>query len=488
MKLHALLPDGVALGGPDPDIAGLTADSRAVRPGWLFAALPGTQLDGARFVPVAIAAGAAAVLVAEAAAATLPALPAQVAVIRSAEPRRTLALLAARLYAAQPAVTVAVTGTNGKTSVAEFTRQIFRAMGRRAASLGTIGLVKPDGGVYGSLTTPDPVSLHQTLAGLAGEGVTHLALEASSHGLDQFRLDGVRLAAGAFTNLGRDHLDDHPTVEAYLQAKLRLFEALLQPGQPAVIHADDARSAEVIALARRRGLEVITTGRTGDTLRLVSLAPDGFAQRLEVAHAGRTYTLRLPLPGDYQATNALVAAGLAIAAGEPADQVLAALDGLTGVDGRLDVVGRARGGLVVVDYAHKPEALAAALAALRPFATGRLVCVFGCGGDRDRGKRPIMGGIAAAQADAVIVTDDNPRSERPEAIRAEVLAGVPAGERDKIREIGDRGEAIAAAVGSMGAGDVILVAGKGHETGQIVGDTVLDFSDHDVLEAALEQA
>lgn len=462
------------------DVTGITADSRRVEPGFLFAALPGTKADGARFVADAKAKGAVAVLAGE--TAELP-MQIELPVLRAREPRRALALIAARFYREQPKTVVAVTGTSGKTSVADFTRQIFASLGRKAASLGTIGVVKPDGAVYGSLTTPDPVSLMKTLAELAGEGITHLAFEASSHGLDQYRLDGVRLAAGAFTNLGRDHLDYHPTIDAYLAAKLRLFEELLEPGQPAVINMDGDRAADVVAAARRRGLRLITVGAAGETLRQVELANDGFAQRLRIVHAGREYDVRLPLVGAYQAANALVAAGLAIAVGEAADGVFAALEKLKGVKGRLDIAGTRNGGLAVVDYAHKPEALAAALDSVRPFASGRLICVFGCGGDRDRGKRPLMGRIAVEKADIVIVTDDNPRSEVPAAIRGEILAAAPGA-----REIGDRAEAIGAAVAMMGEGDVVLVAGKGHETGQIVGDRVLPFSDHEVLRKALEQA
>jgi UDP-N-acetylmuramoyl-L-alanyl-D-glutamate--2,6-diaminopimelate ligase len=459
------------------DVRGITADSRAVKPGFVFAAMPGTRLDGTRFVADAVAKGAVAVLVHADAVVT-----AAVPILRSADPRRALALIAARFYSAQPSVTVAVTGTNGKTSVAEFTRQIFMQCGRQAASLGTIGLVKPDGGVYGSLTTPDPVSLHETLAELAQEGVTHLSLEASSHGLDQRRLDGVRLAAGAFTNLGRDHLDYHPTEDEYLAAKMRLFSELLAPGQPAIVNADGSRSADVIRAAQARGLRVITTGRKGADITLTALQRDGFAQRITIAHAGQIFEMRFPLLGGYQVENALVAAGLAIATGENAARAIAALEKLRGVNGRLEIVGERAGGLAVVDYAHKPEALGAALDALKPFATGRLICVFGCGGDRDRGKRPIMGRIAVDKADVVIVTDDNPRSEQPEAIRAAILADAPGA-----REIGDRAEAIRAGVAMLGAGDVLLVAGKGHETGQIVGDKVLPFSDHDATRAALQE-
>jgi UDP-N-acetylmuramoyl-L-alanyl-D-glutamate--2,6-diaminopimelate ligase len=394
-----------------------------------------------------------------------------------------LALLAGRFYPAQPGTILAVTGTSGKTSVAEFTRQILAARGHRAASLGTIGLVKPGGSIYGALTTPDPVTLHRTLAELAGEGITHLAFEASSHGLDQYRLDGVAIKAAAFTNLGRDHLDYHPTVETYLAAKLRLFSDLLPQDGVAVVNADAEHAVDIIAAAKRTRRTVLTVGKTGETLKLEALGRDGFGQRLRVRHNDAGYDIRLPLLGDYQASNALVAAGLAVAAGETVARVLPALEKLTGVKGRLEIVAMVSGALVVIDYAHKPDALTAALQALRPFARGKLICVLGCGGDRDKGKRPIMGQIASTLANTVIVTDDNPRSEQPEAIRAEILAGAPAA-----REIGDRAEAIRAGLRLLGGGDLLLIAGKGHETGQIIGTEVLPFSDHEAVQTALAEA
>ncbi len=461
------------------EITSLTADSREVKHGSLFAALPGTTVDGTKFIPDAIAAGAAAVLVAH--DADLGQIPESVIVVRSHNPRRDLARMAACFSARQPPTAVAVTGTSGKTSVVEFTRQIFAASGARAASIGTIGIVKPDGGRYGSLTTPDPVTLHQSLAELAEDGVTHLAFEASSHGLDQHRLDGVQMTAAAFTNLGRDHLDYHPDLASYLKAKLRLFSELLKPGQIAVINTDGASHEEVAATATARGLKVLTVGRQGRDLRLLSVEREGFSQRLRIEADGRVLDVRLPLIGDYQVENALVAAGLAIAAGVPAATALGAFAELKGVPGRLEIVGESQGGLVVVDYAHKPEALTAALQGVRPFATGKLICVFGCGGDRDRGKREIMGQIAEQKADVVIVTDDNPRSEEPSAIRADVLQGCP-----NAIEIGDRRQAIISAVGMAGAGDVVLIAGKGHETGQVVGNQLLPFSDHEVAGEAIE--
>ncbi len=485
MRLSALTEPNVATGPrvaiagatADPEIVGITADSRAVEPGWLFAALAGSRTDGAKYLAQAVARGAAAVLIGS----DVAEAPPGVAVVRSDEPRRALALMAARFYPRQPATIVAITGTNGKTSIAEFARQIFAACGHKAASLGTIGVVKPDGAVYGSLTTPDPVTLHRTLQGLADESVTHLALEASSHGLDQFRLDGVRLTAAAFNNLGRDHLDYHPTMEAYLAAKLRLWE-LLPAGAPAVVNRDGPEAARASAAAHACGLQVHTTGIDGETLKLVSVKPSGFRQRLEILHEGRIRAVDLPLIGGYQAGNALVAAMLAIASGDAVDPVLAALADLHGVKGRLEVAAEINGGIAVVDYAHKPEALAAALGALRPFANGRLICIVGCGGDRDTGKRPIMGRIAVEQADVTIVTDDNPRTEQPAAIRAAVLAGAVGA-----TEIGDRAEAIRAGVAMLGPGDVLLVAGKGHETGQIVGDRVLPFSDHEEILKSVQE-
>ena len=486
MQIKDLISSDVHLvAGPgDVRVTGITADSRQVQPGMIFTALAGTATDGARFIADAVAKGVVAVLIG---AGVAPTVGSGIAVLRSAEPRRTLAQIAARFYPRQPEHVVAITGTNGKTSVADFTRQLLSALGREAASLGTIGVVKPSGAVYGSLTTPDPVTLHRTLDGLAAEGVTHLAMEASSHGLDQFRLDGVRLAAGAFLNLGRDHLDYHPDIPHYLNAKLGLFTRLLKPGQPAIVNVDAPFAAEALAAARARGLRVMTIGAGGETLRLANVTRDGFKQRLSIVHDGRTYPVRLGLIGEYQASNALVAAAFAIALGEEPSLAIRALEVLEGVSGRLEVVGEKRGGLAVVDYAHKPEALAAALGALRPFASGRLICVMGCGGNRDAGKRPIMGRIAAEQADIVIVTDDNPRSEVPADIRRAVLEGMPAGAAE-ILEIGDRGAAIAAAIGKLQRGDVALIAGKGHETGQILGGVTIPFSDQDAVRACLVQS
>jgi UDP-N-acetylmuramoyl-L-alanyl-D-glutamate--2,6-diaminopimelate ligase len=480
MKLSDLLADSAAMDARlgATEVVGMTADSRTVKPGDVFFAVPGSKADGTTFAGASLAAGAAAVVAERVPAGGVP--DAQYIVV--GDVRRALALAAARMYPRQPGVIAAVTGTSGKTSVAAFTRQIWSALGHEAASIGTIGVVTPRREVYGSLTTPDPVGLHRTLSELAGEGVTHLAVEASSHGLDQHRLDGVRVAAGAFTNLSRDHLDYHASVEAYLAAKLRLFEALVVEGGSAVIDVDHEHSGKVVAAAKARGLRLLTVGRRGDGIRLQEAAIDGFAQRLVLVHGGRHSQVRLPLVGAFQVENALVAAGLAIATGGEPAAVFAALTRLKGAKGRLDFAGERNGAPIFVDYAHKPDALEKALAALRPYARRRLVVVFGAGGDRDVGKRPLMGAIAAQGADAVIVTDDNPRNESPSAIRAAILQAAPGA-----IEVGDRGEAIRSAVASLAPGDVLLIAGKGHESGQIVGDRILPFSDHEAVKAALQE-
>jgi UDP-N-acetylmuramoyl-L-alanyl-D-glutamate--2,6-diaminopimelate ligase len=459
------------------EIAGVSADSRAVKPGDLFVAVAGAKADGLNFVSQALAAGAVAIMAQQPPPTPLPA---SVAFIKVDDARRALALAAAKFFSRQPQVIAAVTGTSGKTSVAAFTRQLWTALGHTAASIGTVGLVSPEREVYGSLTTPDPVALHRSLDQLAREGVTHLAIEASSHGLDQRRLDGVRFAAGGFTNLSRDHLDYHPTLEAYLAAKLRLFTDLIEPGGAAVIAADHEQAEIVATAARRRNLRLLSVGRRGDGIRLIESRIEGFAQMLALEHAARNYRVRLPLPGAFQVDNALVAAGLVIATGGEPSATFAALGDLKGAKGRLELVGEHNGAPIFVDYAHKPDALAKALEALRPYASGRLVVVFGCGGDRDQGKRPMMGAIAAKLADRVVVTDDNPRSENPAAIRAAILEAAPGA-----LEIGDRREAISHSIEDLRRGDVLLIAGKGHETGQIIGKQVLPFSDHEAVAAAL---
>jgi UDP-N-acetylmuramoyl-L-alanyl-D-glutamate--2,6-diaminopimelate ligase len=481
MRLGDLFGDDARIDSQAEAIAveGLAVDSRIVKPGDLFFALAGHQTDGARFIDSAIRAGAVAIAGHHPPQATLG-----VPFVTTPNPRRALSLAAAKFFPKQPATIVAVTGTSGKTSVAAFARQIWQRLGHASASIGTIGLVSPKRTVYGSLTTPDPIALHRELDEIARDGVTHLAFEASSHGLDQFRLDGVRISAGGFTNLSRDHLDYHPDVAHYLAAKARLFRELIVPGGAAVISADHDSSPAVIEAARTRGLRIVTIGSQGDGagegIRLVEATIEGYAQNLKLEHRGYPYSVRLPLVGAFQIENALVAAALAIATGSEADAVFESLEALEGAKGRLERVGEYNGAPIFVDYAHKPDALAKALQALRPYARRKLVVVFGAGGDRDLGKRPLMGAIASENADSVIVTDDNPRSENPEKIRAAILAAAKGA-----KDIGDRASAIRAAIADLEPGDALVIAGKGHETGQIVGDRVLPFSDHDAVAAAL---
>jgi UDP-N-acetylmuramoyl-L-alanyl-D-glutamate--2,6-diaminopimelate ligase len=476
--LAGILPvEGAA--SVDMEITGVSSDSRQVEPGVIFFALSGSKADGAAFAADAARRGAVAIVSGKGGvAADLP-----VPVLTVEDPRLALALSAARFFGKQPETMVAVTGTSGKTSVAAFTRQIWEQSGFAAASIGTTGVVAPGRNDYGSLTTPDPVALHRLLRELADAGVTHASMEASSHGLDQRRLDGVRLAAGGFTNLGRDHMDYHPTVEDYHRAKMRLFDTLLPKGAPAVVFADDPWSAPTVKAAAAAGLTVLTVGRGGDFLKLKRVEHERHRQRAEVEAEGVLYEVDLPLAGDFQISNALVSAGLAISTGTPVAKALMALEKLKGAPGRLDLVGMtAKGAPVYVDYAHKPDALENVLASVRPFTTGRVMVVFGCGGDRDRGKRPIMGEIATRLADVVIVTDDNPRSEVPAAIRAAILAAAPGA-----LEIADRREAIHEAVAMLHAGDTLIVAGKGHEEGQTIGSETLHFSDHEEVRAALRE-
>jgi UDP-N-acetylmuramoyl-L-alanyl-D-glutamate--2,6-diaminopimelate ligase len=478
VKLRDLLPEAAA----DPrldgiEVVGVTSDSRKVKPGFLFVAIAGNKTDGARFVKQAASDGAVAVIAEQ----RPDTLPDAMTFIRAANPRRLLALAAAKIFPRQPTTIAAVTGTSGKTSVAAFTRQIWNELGYRAASIGTVGVVSPAGERYGSLTTPDPVELHKTLDQLAKEGVTHLALEASSHGLDQHRLDGVCIAAGGFTNLSRDHLDYHPTIEAYLAAKLRLFEDLIVPGGTAVIGVDDCYARRVAEAAKRRDLKIIAVGEQGADIKFVGATIDGFNQIVTIVHKGHKYKVRLPLVGAFQVQNAGIAAGLAIATGAEPARAFAAMEKLVGAKGRLELAGTHNGAPIFIDYAHKPDALKKALESLRPYARGKLVVVFGAGGDRDTGKRPIMGRIASENADRVIVTDDNPRSESPAAIRAAILAEAPGAV-----EIGDRAEAIKKTIAALATGDVLLIAGKGHELGQIIGDRIVPFSDHEAVAAALK--
>ncbi|HMO67791.1 MAG TPA: UDP-N-acetylmuramoyl-L-alanyl-D-glutamate--2,6-diaminopimelate ligase [Novosphingobium sp.] len=461
---------GLGLAG-DAQVTGFAIDHRKVAPGCVFGAFQGASVNGEDFIPAAIAAGAVAVVTREGVA-----IDGAIA-IRAEEPRRLFASLASAFFAPVPEVLVAVTGTNGKTSTVELTRQIWRLGGERAASIGTLGVTTPDGSVSTGLTTPDVVTLLANLAGLAREGVSHVAYEASSHGLAQFRSEGPRVAAGAFTNLSRDHLDYHATMEAYFAAKMRLFDEVVADDGAAVVWADDAWSDRAIAHAMKRGLRLFTVGEKGEGIRLMGRTPTQLGQLLEIELEGAVHKVNLPLIGAYQAANALVAAGLVLATGGQAAQVLDALSRLQPVRGRLERAALNRHGApVYVDYAHTPDALDAAIAALRPHTQGRLIVVFGAGGDRDRGKRPLMGRVAAMKADLAIVTDDNPRGEDAAQIRREVLAGCTNG-----REIADRREAIAAAMAEAGAADIVLIAGKGHEQGQIVGSgaamRVLPFDD-----------
>ncbi|MEO0496812.1 MAG: UDP-N-acetylmuramoyl-L-alanyl-D-glutamate--2,6-diaminopimelate ligase [Pseudomonadota bacterium] len=465
------------IGDGSMPISGLTADSRKVSKGALFAALPGVKTDGSAYITQAIEAGACAIL------STAPLEDAMdgVASVVCDNPRLALAQMAARFHAPQPQTIAAVTGTAGKTSVVAFLRQIWEHAGIPAASLGTTGVVAKGRAQEGELTTPDPVSLAQTMHSIAQMGVTHCAMEASSHGLDQYRLDGMAIAVAGFTNLGRDHMDYHETVEDYLAAKMRLFTQLLPAGGAAIIFADDPFSRRAIDAAKGAGRTVRTVGRKGEFISLKRVEHTRDGQSVELLHDGDVYRVDFPLAGGFQIANGLVAAGMAISTGTRPAQAFAALETLQGAPGRLEKVGStAQGAPAYVDYAHKPEALENVLEAVRPFTTGRIVTVFGCGGDRDPGKRVIMGEIAQRLSDIVIVTDDNPRTEDPSSIRAQVMAGCP-----KATEIGDRAAAIVAGVQLLERGDCLIVAGKGHENGQKIGDQEFPFLDHDHVRNAL---
>ncbi len=471
---------------PDPaldglTLTGLTADSREVQPGYLFAALPGTRADGRAFIAEAIAHGAAAILAPP--GTVLPEGAGAVRLIQDDTPRRRFARLAAAHFRLQPETIVAVTGTNGKTSTVHFTRQIWESLGHRAASLGTLGISAPGFERHGETTTPDPVALHGSLADLAAAGVTRLAMEASSHGLHQYRLDGVRITAAGFTNLGRDHLDYHGTMDAYLAAKARLFDEVLALGGTAVLNADAPESPALATRCARSGRALLSYGRKGMDIRIEEAVPLAEGIRLELSIRQRRFVLVLPLVGGFQAYNALCALGLVLAGDADPVAAVGALGRLKGVRGRLELVARHPGGApVYVDYAHTPDALETVLTALRPHAAGRLTVVFGCGGDRDRGKRPLMGAVAARLADRVYVTDDNPRSEIPAAIRAQILAAAPGAV-----EIDRREAAIRTAVAELAAGDLLVIAGKGHETGQIIGDEVKPFDDAEQARAAVAE-
>ena len=468
------------------EITGITADSRNVEPGFLFAALPGAQTEGARFIPQALRQGAAAILGAPELKKAFPDSDAEF--LPAENSRKAFAMLAARFHDAQPRKIAAVTGTNGKSSVVGFARQIWEHLGVRAASLGTLGLEPPleipdaDADVQTSpLTTPDPARLHHLLAGLAAQKIDHLAMEASSHGLEQFRLDGVHVSVAVFTTLSRDHLDYHGSTEAYLAAKLRLFSEVLDKNGTAVLNADDAACDRFQEACTKRGIRILRYGENGDALRLLESRPVANGQDIVCEIFGKTTRFHLPLVGVFQAKNALAALGLVHATGADAEQALATLPRLCPIPGRMERIGKlANGAQIHVDYAHTPDALANALRALRPYATGRLVVLFGCGGDRDRGKRPEMGAVADALADAVFITDDNPRNEDAATIRQEILVASRKG-----KEIPDRCLAIHAAIESLGADDVLLIAGKGHEQGQIVNAEILPFDDREVARNAM---
>ena len=475
MKLNQLIP-----GAPDLEITGFTADSRKVAKGFVFAALKGVVADGRDYIDMAIEHGAIAIITDE--------RPGEWSVpsLKTEEPRLALAESAAAFFHNQPEIMVGVTGTNGKSSTVDFLRQIWNECGHVSASLGTLGAVGPNGAVDLGHTTPDPVSIHSTLATLAHEGVTHAAMEASSHGLAQYRMHGVKLAAGAFLNLTQDHLDYHKDLDDYLNAKLKLFTELLPKGAPAVINADSPHRERVEAVALEAGLKPFTFGWRGDHLWIDEITPRNTGQELrlqwETPQGDKETIVQLPLIGEFQALNALAAAGLALAMGEDAEKVFSGMSKLKGVKGRLELVGETKSGAgVFVDYAHTPDGLETLLKAARPHAAKKVVCVFGCGGDRDPYKRPVMGEIASRFADKVIVTDDNPRSENPDAIRAAILEKCAGA-----HEIADRNEAIRVAVAELEKGDVLLVAGKGHETGQIIKGEVHHFSDHEAVQAALE--
>jgi UDP-N-acetylmuramoyl-L-alanyl-D-glutamate--2,6-diaminopimelate ligase len=451
----------------DSEVTGFAIDHREVARGNVFGAFKGAAFDGEDFIGQAVDRGAVAVV------ARPEAKVERVPHLADEQPRRLFAELAAKFYPPYPDTVVAVTGTNGKTSTVEMTRQIWRMSGHRSASIGTLGVTTSDEQVKTGLTTPDIVTFLSNMAGLKRMGVSHVAYEASSHGLDQHRCEGVPLAAAAFTNFSRDHLDYHGTMDAYFEAKMRLFEELLPPGSPAVIWTDDPKSAEVMERAAKRGHALVTVGRKGETIRLVEQTPTALGQKLTLEHQGKPYRLALPLIGAYQSSNVLTAAGLVLATGGEWNTTFAAMQRVAPVRGRLEraVISRT-GAPVYIDYAHTPDALEAAIAALRPHIEGRLITVFGAGGDRDRGKRPEMGAVASRLSEVVIVTDDNPRSEDPAVIRSGIMAGASGA-----TEVPGRREAIAEAIRIARPGDIVLVAGKGHETGQIVGDRVLPFDD-----------
>lgn len=483
MRLSELIQNGAPHAGAvaeDIEIRGLTSDSRQVEPGFLFAALTGSHARGTDYVPEAINRGAVAVLASDGAG--LETTLGKARLVTDPNPRRRLALMAAQFFGRQPKVIAAVTGTNGKSSVAAFTRQIWQSDGRHGGSFGSLGVCANGITRALSLTTPDPILLHRLLKEIAEAGVDHLVLEASSHGLDQHRLDGVRIGAAAFLNLTRDHLDYHPSAEAYFAAKARLFGEVMADHGHAVLNADAPETAQLRAICRERGHDVLTFGTHRADVRLHAHRPDGAGQHLDIEVLGQRHEVVVPLPGVFQAMNMLAAVGLALSTGVEPEQAIAALAHLRRVHGRLEEAARhPNGAPIYVDYAHTPDALETVLRALRPYASGgRLAVVFGCGGDRDTGKRPQMGRLARALADVAYVTDDNPRSEDPKTIRRQIMAGCPGA-----TEIGDRAEAIHTAVAALGPDDVLVIAGKGHEQGQTIGDRVVAFDDIEVARRAV---
>lgn len=472
MKLSALAGEAFAT---DPDIRGLTADSRAVASGYLFAALPGEKVDGMKFIPQAEEQGAAAILARPGAKTKLP-------LVADANPRARLAAMAARFFPRQPEIVAGVTGTNGKTSTAHFAAQIWTHLGRAGGSIGTLGATAPGFTAQSTLTTPEPVALHETLDAMARAGVDRLAMEVSSHAIMQARADAVAFRIAAFTNITQDHLDYHATFDDYFAAKARLFSDLLQEDGVAVVNADGEGAAEISQAAKARGAKVFTTGAEGDAICILKAEPTPTGIDTFIAAFGDEHHLHLPLIGAFQAENAMLAAGIVIASGEAPSEVIPALEHLKGAPGRMQLAASVDSAGVYVDYAHTPDAIATALTAIRPHATGRVIAIIGAGGDRDRAKRPLMGKAAADGADIVIVTDDNPRTEDPAEIRAAVMAGCPAA-----KEIGDRASAIEQGIALLNSGDALLVMGKGHETGQEVGRNTLPFNDVDAAVAAADR-
>jgi len=502
MRLTSLIAssDNAQLQGEDRDITGITDDSRKVQPGFLFAAIPGTEQNGQKFIDDAITHGAAAILIplareaGEGGAQSLASASdwegeGTLSTITTPHIRKTLSAIAAKFYPRQPETIVAVTGTSGKTSTVQFVREIWQTLGHNSASIGSFGYITPDEHRYSSINTPDPVTLHAELQEAADHKITHLAMEASSHGLAMHRMDGVRMKAAAFTNLSRDHLDYHTTMDEYFTAKQRLFTELLPEGAPAILNADAPEFELLTRIANKRKQNIIDYGRNGKEIKLLGIEPSTNGQIIRVAIFAQKYEILLPLLGEFQTWNALCALGLVAATGGDVARAAKALEKVSGVRGRLELAGRTKNGAAIfVDYAHKPDALENVLKTLRTYTETRkgakLGVVFGCGGNRDKGKRPMMGEIARRLADWVIVTDDNPRHEDPATIRKEILAGATL--NGHLQEIGDRAKAISAGIERLKAGDVLIIAGKGHETGQIVGDKTLPFDDADVARQVLD--